>query len=184
MSSNIHTTTTINAEVVPPSTMETHVLDQSEIEYDKMISQNAIYHRTMMEDLMKLSSESGSGSNSSSNQLDMIIGLGNTIGAIDTSNSKLVSFAQKKSTYGVKNAQLSPSLTTQINETKTKLRTTANEYDELMSKMQREGFETPTMDTMNAALGHSEIVFESQKYAFVLLGVFAIYLLHKTIKQL
>lgn len=50
----------MNAETVPNSTNETQVLDQTEKEYDRMISQQMMYHRVMMEDLMKLSSEKGS----------------------------------------------------------------------------------------------------------------------------
>lgn len=181
MTSNIRATTTINAEVVPPSTMETVVLDQSEKEYDKMISQNAIYHKTMMEDLIKLSSESGSGSGSNGDdKLDMIFGLMHTIDAIDQTNSKLMTSAQNKLNHGSQNASVSPILNSDINETKNKLIDTVNKYDELM-KMKREGFENPTID---AALGNSAVVYESQKYALVLFGVCAIYLLYKTAKYL
>lgn len=184
MTSNIQTTTTINAEVVPQSTMETEVLDQSEKEYDKLISQNAIYHKTMIEDLIKLSSESGSGSGSGSNsgkKLDMIFGLTQTIDAIDETNSKLMTSAQKKLNSGSQNAHVSPILNSEINETKNKLIATTKDYDKLMQRMKREGFSNPTMD---AAVGNSAVVYESQKYAFLLFGVCAIFLLYKTAKYL
>ena len=50
-------------------------------------------------------------------------------------------------------------------------------YDATMS--QKEGF-----DTMDAALEVSEIMSESQKYAFFIFGAFAIFLLYKTIKHM
>ena len=58
-----------------------------------------------------------------------------------------------------------------------KLQGNMKTYDAIMS--QREGF-----DTMDAALEVSEIMSESQKYAFFVFGAFAIFLLYKTIKHL
>ena len=48
------------AESIPAMTSEIRALDQSEKEYNRMISQHTTYHRMMMDDLMKLSSETGS----------------------------------------------------------------------------------------------------------------------------
>ena len=58
-----------------------------------------------------------------------------------------------------------------------KLQDNMKTYDATMS--QKEGF-----DTMDAALEVSEIMSESQKYAFFIFGAFAIFLLYKTIKHM
>jgi hypothetical protein len=53
--------------------------------------------------------------------------------------------------------------------------------------MKKEGFDNNnnnSTDTMDAALEISEIVSESQKYALVIFGAGALYLLYKTIKHL
>ena len=51
-------------ESVPSANVndDMRALDQSEKEYNRMISQHVTYHKLLMDDLMKLSSESGSGS--------------------------------------------------------------------------------------------------------------------------
>lgn len=46
--------TTVNAGTVPDMTAETETLNQSEKEYDRMISQQMILHKTMMDDIMRM----------------------------------------------------------------------------------------------------------------------------------
>ena len=185
MTSNVQsTTTTVNADVVPTVTNETETLDQSEKEYDRMISQHVMYHHAMMEDLMKLSSVSGSNLSSnklSNDQLSVVAGLGNTVAATNASNTSLLQFAQNMSNDGSQNAITASKLDAEIKKTQTNLQDTVKQYDALMQQMQKEGFSNPSMD---AALENSAIMSESEKYALVLFGVCAIYLFYKTVKYL
>lgn len=52
--------TTVNAGTVPNTTAETETLNQSEKEYDRMISQQMILHKTMMDDIMRMSTGTNS----------------------------------------------------------------------------------------------------------------------------
>ena len=75
----------VNAGVMPESTHATRALDQSEQEYNRMISQQMTYHKTMMDDLMKLSSESGS-----ANNINIVSGLGTTVSNMNATYEHLV----------------------------------------------------------------------------------------------
>jgi hypothetical protein len=79
-------------------------LDQSEKEYNRMISKHMSYHRTLMDDLIRLSSEPGSGSGSSprellqqqmnqANQANIVRGMGTTMANLNTSNQQLMQSA-------------------------------------------------------------------------------------------
>jgi hypothetical protein len=168
----------MNTETVPNSTNETQVLDQTEKEYDRMISQQMMYHRVMMEDLMKLSTEKGS---TIDDRMNAVAGLGNTMLAIDASNRNLLQSAQGITNQGSQNATTASNLHANIKETSASLANDVSQYAALMQQMQKEGFSNPTMD---AALENSAIMSESEKYALVLFGVCAIFLIYKTVKYL
>ena len=169
------------AEPMPENTNETRALDQSEREYNRMISQHMMYHKMMMEDLMKLSSRSESGSSMNptlSDQIDVVSGLGTTVSNIDASNKRLLQTATKYVDQGKQNATTMSKLNAYLKTTDSKLNDDINAYDEIA---QKEGFANPTMD---AALKISETMSESQKYALVIFGTVAMVLLYKTIKHL
>ena len=168
------------AEPIPENTNETYALDQSEQEYNRMISQHMTYHRMMMDDLMKLSSESGSGSNPSQDVLNVVSGLGTTVGNIDTSNKRLLQTASKYVDQGKDRSNTVSKLNAYIKANSAKLKDDITAYDALTSK---EGFAN-TNPTMNAALEMSEIMNESQKYALVIFGSLSVYLLYKIVKHL
>lgn len=202
-----------NAESIPANTSEVSALDQSEKEYNRMISQHTTYHRMMMDDLMKLSTESGSMNSSqpivdqnsncsywansgeceknpnymlnscaascnSVNKMNIVSGLGTTVEKLDASNEQLLQTAAKYADKGKQRAITAANLNAYMTETGVKLQNDIKAYDEIIKK---EGFSNPTMD---AALEISEIMSESQKYALVIFGAFAIFLLYKTIKHL
>jgi hypothetical protein len=185
---------TVNVEAVPHSPNETHYLDLSEKEYNRMISQQMMYHRVMMEDIMKLSTETEAGSNSLQTpdqlqrQMSLVAGLGNTVETMNASNQQLLELANKKSKQGDANAQIVSTLSASIDANNAKLRNAVAEYDALM----KEGFSNGVdpkdnkgnNHNMNAALDNSLIVLESHKYALALAGAFSIYLLYKTVKYL
>jgi len=175
--------TTINAESVPKPTEESETFDKTEKDYDRMISQQMMYHRVMMEDLMKLSTETGSNSNAAMLQerMNLVSGLGNTVATMSASNDQLLQSAQQLSNQGSQNATSASKLDTEIAKVRANLHNDVSQYAALMHQMQKEGFSNPTMD---AALENSVIMSESQKYAFVLFGVCAIYLFYKTVKYL
>lgn len=169
------------AEPIPENTNETYALDQSEQEYNRMISQHMTYHRMMMDDLMKLSSESGSGSNPPSQDvLNVVSGLGTTVGNIDTSNKRLLQTASKYVDQGKDRTNTVSKLNAYIKANSAKLKDDITAYDALTSK---EGFANAN-PTMNAALEMSEIMNESQKYALVIFGSLSVYLLYKIVKHL
>ena len=175
----------MNTETVPNSTNETQVLDQTEKEYDRMISQQMMYHRVMMEDLMKLSTEKGStitpANISLDDRMNAVAGLGNTMLAIDASNRNLLQSAQGITNQGSQNATTASNLHANIKETSASLANDVAQYAALTQQMQKEGFSNPTMD---AALENSAIMSESEKYALVLFGVCAIFLFYKTVKYM
>ena len=179
---------TMNMEAVPNSTDETQYLDLSEKEYNRMISQQMMYHKVMMEDLMKLSTETETGSNLSlqpqdqaqmQHQMSVVAGLGNTVETINTSNKQLLELANKKSKQGSLNAQTASMMNTNMDEINANLRNDVMAY----AALKQEGFSNNN-HSMNAALDNSAIVLESQKYALALFGAFSIYLLYKTVKYL
>ena len=175
----------MNMEAVPNSTDETHYLDLSEKEYNRMISQQMMYHKIMMEDLMKLSTETEAGNSALQTQdqllrqMNLVAGLGNTVATMNASNQQLLDLANKKAKQGDANAQTASTLSAKTDEINANLSNDVAEYDALM----KEGFSNPN-DTMKAALDNSSIVLESQKYALVLFGVLSVYLLYKTVKHL
>jgi hypothetical protein len=179
---------TINVEAVPNSLNDTQYLDLSEKEYNRMISQQMMYHKVMMEDLMKLSTETETGSsnslqtqNQTHDQMSMVAGLGNTVETMNASSTQLLDSANKKSKQGKINAQTASMMSARMDEINANLRNDVMAYDAL----NQEGFTNKHNNhSMNAALENSSIVLESQKYALVLFGAFSIYLLYKTVKYL
>jgi len=168
-----------NAESVPENTSETHALDASEREYNRMISQHTTYHRMMMDDLMKLSTESGAAANPSFDPMNVVSGLGTTVENLDASNQQLLQSAAKRAEQGKQRAITASNLNAYMHETGLKLRDDMKAHDAITTTAQREGF-----DTMDAALEMSETMSESQKYALFVFGAFAIFLLYKTVKHL
>lgn len=110
--------------------------------------------------------------------MNIVRGLGTTVKNLDASNEQLLQTAATNVDQGKQRANTRTKLKAYMNETELNLQNEINAYDEIAKT---EGFSNPTMD---AALEISEIMSESQKYALVILGVFAIFLLHKTIKHL
>ena len=186
----------MNMEAVPNSTDETQYLDLSEKEYNRMISQQMMYHKVMMEDLMKLSTETETGSSNSLQMQDqmqdrmrVVAGLGNTVETMDASRTQLLDSANKKSKQGSLNAQTASMMTANMDAINANLHNDVMAYDAL----HHEGFSNNNdnnnnnnhnNNTMKAALDNSAVVLESQKYALVLFGAFSIYLLYKTVKHL
>lgn len=184
------------AEPTPVST-QTPELDQSEREFNRMISQHTTYHRMMMDDLMKLSS----GSESSDQLPNVVSGLGTTVANIDESNQQLQQSAAKYAEQGKQSAATVSNLNAFMRSNSSKLNNDIKAYTAIA---QKEGFtsngsngahhphhpNTPNPNTpnpnptMDAALETSAITRESQKYALVILGLAAMYLLYKTIKKL
>jgi len=179
------------AEPTPMNTNETHALDQSEREYNRMISQHMTYHKMMMDDLMKLStmSESGASMNPTtlSEQIDVVSGLGTTVSNIDSSNNRILQTAAQYVDKGKQTASTVSNLNAYLKMTGSKLNDDIKAYDNLM---QKEGFannnnnNNNNTNTMDAALEISQTVSESQKYALVIFGAGALYLLYKTVKHL
>ena len=174
------------AEPTPETTDVTHALDQSEREYNRMISRHMTYHKMMMDDLMKLStmSESGASMNPTtlSEQIDVVSGLGTTVSNIDSTNKSILKTAAQFVDQGKQNADTVSKLNAYLKTTGSKLNDDIKAYDKLMKK---EGFSNNSdTNTMDAALEISQTVSESQKYALVVFGTFALFLLYKTVKHL
>jgi hypothetical protein len=181
--------------VVPYNNTEDDMraLDQSEKEYNRMISQHMTYHRTLMDDLIRMSSESGSGSGSSprellqqqinqTNQANVVRGMGTTIGNLNTTNQQLMQSASKFVDDTNANAKRVSGLNDVINQNVSKLNQVMDSYQELEAEA-KEGF-SDMGASMDAALEVSDTVKESHKYALVIFGIFATYALYRTIKQL
>jgi hypothetical protein len=169
-----------NAGVMPESTHATRALDQSEQEYNRMISQQMTYHKTMMDDLMKLSSESGSGSDA--NNINIVSGLGTTVSNMNATNEQLVNAVSNYANQGNQSSQTASKLNAYTQKTASKLNDDIQAYNSLVNQNQ-EGFKNAN-PTMDAALEISEMMNESQKYALVLFGSLALVLLYKTVKHL
>lgn len=166
------------AESIPENTSETRALDASEREYNRMISQHMTYHRMMMDDLMKLSAESGNAAaNPAFDPMNVVSGLGTMVQTLDASNQQLLQSAAKHAEQGKQRAATASKLTAYMNETGAKLQHHISAYDDAIA--QKEGF-----DTMDAALEMSARISESQKYALFIFGAFAMFLLYKTVKHL
>ena len=168
----------VNAGVMPESTHATRALDQSEQEYNRMISQQMTYHKTMMDDLMKLSSESGS----DANNINIVSGLGTTVSNMNATNEQLVNAVSNYADQGKQSATTASKLNAYTKKTVSKLNDDIQAYNSLMNQNQ-EGFKNAN-PTMDAALEISEMMNESQKYALVLFGLIALVLLYKTVKHL
>ena len=172
------------AEPTPENTDETHALDKSEREYNRMISQHMTYHKTMMDDLMKLSTMSESGASMDpatlSEQIDVVSGLGTIVSDIDSSNKSILKTATQYVDQGKQNTNTVSNLNSYLKTIGSKLTDDIKAYDKLV---QKEGFDNDNK-TMDAALEMSAIVSESQKYALVIFGTFALFLLYKTVKHL
>ena len=166
-----------NAGVMPESTHATRALDQSEQDYNRMISQQMTYHKTMMDDLMKLSSESGS-----ANNINIVSGLGTTVSNMNATNEQLVNAVSNYADQGKQSATTASKLNAYTKKTVSKLNDDIQAYNSLMNQNQ-EGFKNAN-PTMDAALEISEMMNESQKYALVLFGLIALVLLYKTVKHL
>ena len=180
----------ISYDYVPPQDGRDdnmQAIDQSEKEYNRMISQHMTYHASMMDNLLRLSSESGSGSGSNtisqqqlnqSNQTNLIRGLGATIGNLNATDQRLMNsasdFTMDTNTKSKKVSRLNKF----ILQNTSKMNETIDSYDSL-----KEGFDYQTQ-SMDAALEVSKRMKESHKYAFVIFGIVAIYALYKTTKQL
>ena len=173
-----------------PVSAQTPELDQSEREFNRMISQHMTYHRMMMDDLMKLSS----GSESSDQLPNVVSGLGTTVANIDESNQQLQQSAAKYAEQGKQSAATVSNLNAFMRSNSSKLNNDIKAYTAIA---QKEGFTSNGSNgrngsngsnapnpTMDAALETSAITRESQKYALVIMGLAAMYLLYKTIKKL
>jgi hypothetical protein len=141
-----------------------------------------------MDDLMKLSSESGSGSGSTNiiqqqlnqtNQSNVVRGMGATIGNLNVTDQQLMKTSTGFKTNTNTNAQQVSRLNKFITQNTSKLNETIQSYNAL-----KEGFAAEQIPTMDAALEVSNRMRESHKYALVIFGIIAIYALYKTTKQL
>ena len=176
-------------------------LDQSEKEYNRMISQHVTYHKLLMDDLMKLSSESGSSYGTvtgprellqqqinQTNQANIIGGIGTTIRNLNTSDQTLLRSASDFVDDTATNSKTVSRLNRFIQQNATKLNKDIDEYQALIASStskSKEGFDNPSVNpTLDAALEVSTITKESNKYALVILGLFATYALYKTMKHL
>ena len=174
-----------NAESIPETTNETRALDESEREYNRMISQHMTYHRMMMDDLMKLSAVSETSSATPSASVDMmnvVSGLGTIVQNLDASSEQLMQSAATQVEQGKHRATVASKLNAFINEMGANIQNDMKAYDEIV---QKEGFDTMSAnDTLDAALGISRTMSESQKYALFVLGAIAMFMLYKTAKHL
>jgi hypothetical protein len=172
-------------------------LDQSEKEYSRMISQHATYHKMLMDDLITLSSGSGSGSGSGmmlesgpaqqmlqqqmdqSKQTNLINGIGTTIGRMNSNRDQLMQSASKFAGKSPINSQTVARLNDSIRANGSDVLKTIHATKATDAT---EGFvPNPTLD---GALEVSTITRESHKYALVIFGIFASFLVYKTIKHL
>jgi len=143
-----------------------------------------------------------SGSESSDQLPNVVSGLGTTVANIDESNQQLQQSAAKYAEQGKQSAATVSNLNAFMRSNSSKLNNDIKAYTAIA---QKEGFtsngsngahhhphhpNTPNPNTpnpnptMDAALETSAITRESQKYALVILGLAAMYLLYKTIKKL
>ena len=82
----------ISYEVVPQDGDDVRVraLDQSEKEYNRMISQHTTYHKSLMDNLLQLSSGSGSGSNNAEQDTNLIRDLAATTGNLNATDQRIM----------------------------------------------------------------------------------------------
>jgi hypothetical protein len=193
----------------PPSDDVQTALDQSEKEYNRMISQHMMHHRMLMDDLIKLTTETGSGSTrdmslprqllqqkmDQAQQANTVQGLGTTIGNMNANRDKLMNSASKIAGKSSVNAQTVARLNQFIQQKGSALVKNLDSLDSLDSvdatatatatNKTAEGFANPAPNpTLDGALEVSALMRESHKYALIVAGVIAIYLLYKTTKNL
>ncbi len=184
----------------PPSDDVQTALDQSEKEYNRMISQHMMYHRMLMDDLIKLTTETGSRSGSLPSQLlqqqmdqakqaNTVQGLGTTIGNMNANRDQLMNSASKIAGKSSVNAQTVARLNQFIQQQGSALVKNLDSFDSLDSldstNKTAEGFANPAPNpTLDGAVEVSAIMRESHKYALIVAGVIAVYLLYKTTKNL
>lgn len=180
-------------------------LDQSEKEYNRMISQHVTYHKLLMDDLIKLSSGSETGSGSlglapgpaqqllqqqvnQANQANIVKGLGTTVGRMNANREQLMKSASKFVGKSAVNATTVARLNDAIHTNGSHVLKEINTANKNATNSMKvtEGFvagdqPNPTLD---AALEVSAVMRESHKYALFIFGIFATFLAYKTIKQL
>lgn len=171
----------ISYEVVPQDGDDVRVraLDQSEKEYNRMISQHTTYHKSLMDNLLQLSSGSGSGSNNAEQDTNLIRDLAATTGNLNATDQRIMNTVSDFIVDTKTNEKTVSRLNNFILQNTSKLNKTIDDYQALNI----EGFANQNQ-TMDAALEVSNIVKESHKYAFFIFGIVAIYALYKTTKQL
>jgi hypothetical protein len=198
------------AESIPENTSETRALDASEREYNRMISQHMTYHRMMMDDLMKLSAESGSQTsvdqnsncsywaNSGECEKNPNYMLNDCAASCNSvKNMSIVSgLGTTVQNLDASNQQLLQTAAKYVDQGKQRAITATNltaYMNETGAKLQNDiksydafvsNAQKEGFDTMDAALEMSDRISESQKYALFIFGTFAMFLLYKTVKHL
>ena len=184
---------TTSSEIKVTDVTALRALDKSETEYNRMLSRHMTQHRILMDDLMKLSTESGSGSGygpqdvlkkqkAEADQAALVKRVGTTMSALNASEQRLMKsapqFMDETKASDKKTAQLVKS-----GEQKgAQFIRDIDAYEALIDTINsREGFENASRD---GALEVSQLKRESHKYMFAILGVVALYAFYKTLKQI
>ena len=182
----------MNYATVPQVIRDDNVdaLDHSEKEYNRMISQNMTYHKLLMDDLLKLSTETGSSTSirnfvqqNIDNQNNFILGLRSTLNNWYSTNQHLVTSASEFKADTRNKSQKVSRFQDFLMENKSKLNEYIDSYQDLVNN-NKEGFTTSTNHTMDAALEVSDRIKESHKYILIVIGLISLYTLYKTVKQL
>jgi hypothetical protein len=186
---------TTSSEIKVTDVTALRALDNSETEYNRMLSRHMTQHRILMDDLMKLSTESGSGSGSGSaprdllkkqkaeaDQVALVKRIGTTMSALNASEQRLMKsapqFMDETKASDKKTAQLIKS----GDQKGAQFIRDIDAYEALIDTINsREGFENASRD---GALEVSQLKRESHKYMFAILGVVALYAFYKTLKQI
>ena len=184
---------TSSSEIQVTDVTALRALDNSETEYNRMLSRHMTQHRILMDDLMKLSTESGSGSGSGprdvlkkqkaeADQAALVKRIGTTMSALNASDQRLMKsapqFMDETKASDKKTAQLVKS----GDQKGAQFIRDIDAYEALIDTINsREGFENASRD---GALEVSQLKRESHKYMFAILGVVALYAFYKTLKQI
>ena len=184
---------TTSSEIKVTDVTALRALDNSETEYNRMLSRHMTQHRILMDDLMKLSTESGSGSGSAprdllkkqkaeADQVALVKRIGTTMSALNASEQRLMKsapqFMDETKASDKKTAQLIKS----GDQKGAQFIRDIDAYEALIDTINsREGFENASRD---GALEVSQLKRESHKYMFAILGVVALYAFYKTLKQI
>ena len=111
--------------------------------------------------------------------------MGTTINNLNATNERLMTSVSNYADQGKQSATTASKLRAYTKKTASELNNDIKEYDALINQTQnQEGFANANNPTLDAAVEISEIMNESQKYALVIFGIFAMFLLYKTIKHL